>query len=258
MTMYAPGMPVWVELSTTDLAAATRFYCELFGWTSRVAEEPEAGGYTTFLRDGKAVAAAGPVMDEAQPTAWLSYFGTADTDATSRQVEQAGGKVLAAPFDVMGYGRMAVFADPAGAVFAVWQAGTMPGLEVKGEPGSLSWNELMTRDPAAGKEFYPAVLGWRPRDLDMGDGMTYTLWEVGGDPAGGMMPIGDEWPADMPSAWTVYIEVDDTDAVVAKCTELGGSVAVPATDSPAGRFASLVDPQGGVISVIKSDPNFQP
>jgi uncharacterized protein len=257
MTMYEPGMPVWVDLATTDVAAATRFYCELFGWTGRVAEEPEAGGYSTFMRDGNSVAAVGGVMDEGQPPAWTSYFGTADADATTRQVEQAGGKVLAAPFDVMGYGRMAVYADPAGAVFAVWQARTMPGLELKGEPGSLSWNELMTRDAAGAKVFYPAVLGWRPRDVTMDQGV-YTLWEVGEESAAGMMGMeGDQWP-DLPNAWTVYFEVADTDAAAARCTELGGSVVVPPTTSPAGTFAALADPQGAVFSVIKSNPDFRP
>jgi uncharacterized protein len=258
MTTYEPGMPVWVDLATTDVAAATRFYSELFGWTSRVAEESQAAGYTTFLRDGKAVAAVGGVMSEGQPPVWMSYFGTTDADATTRQVEHAGGKVLAAPFDVMGYGRMAVFTDPSGAMFAVWQGGTMPGLELKGEPGSLSWNELMTRDPAGCKEFYPAVLGWRPRDLPFEE-TTYTLWEVGGQPAAGMMPMeGDMWPADLPPHWMVYLEVADTDAAAAKAAELGGTVSVPPTDTVAGRFAVITDPQGATFSVIKSNPDFQP
>jgi uncharacterized protein len=257
MTTHAPGMPAWVDLATTDVAAATRFYCDLFGWTNQVAEEPEAGGYTTFLLDGKPVAAVGGVMNEGQPPVWMSYFGSSDADVTTRAVEQAGGKVLAAPFGVMGYGRMAVYADPAGAVFSVWQAGTMAGLEVSGEPGSLSWNELMTRDAAGAKEFYPAVLGWRPRDVTMDQGV-YTLWEVGERPAGGMMGMeGDQW-GDLPNAWTVYLEVADTHATAARCTELGGSVLVPPTDSPAGTFAALADPQGATFSVIKSNPDFQP
>jgi hypothetical protein len=251
-------MPSWVDLGSPDPAAAVRFYCDLFGWTSRVAEQPEAGGYTTFLRDGKAVAAVGGLMSEGQPAVWTSYFATDDAGATASRVEQAGGKVIAVPFDVMGYGRMAIFADPSGAVFAVWQAGSMPGAELIREPGSLSWNELMTRDPAGCKQFYPAVLGWRPRDLEY-ESTTYTLWEVGDRAAGGMMPMeGDLWPADLPAHWMVYFEVADTDATAAKAGELGGSVSVPPTDTIAGRFAVLGDPHGASFSVIKSNPDFQP
>jgi predicted enzyme related to lactoylglutathione lyase len=258
MTLHAPGKPAWVDLATTDVAAAARFYSELFGWTTQAAEQPEAGNYTTFFQDGKPVAAVGGVMSEGQPPVWTSYFGTADAGATTQQVERAGGKVLAAPFDVMSYGRMAVYADPAGAVFAVWEAGTMAGFELRGEPGSLSWNELMTRDPAGSKEFYPAVFGWRPRDLEY-EGTTYTLWELGEQSVAGMMPMeGDLWPPDLPSHWMVYLEVADTDATAAKAAELGGTVSVPPTDTVAGRFAVINDPQGAAFSIIKSDPNFQP
>jgi predicted enzyme related to lactoylglutathione lyase len=258
MSLYAPGLPVWVDLSSTDAAAAATFYSGLFGWTAQVAEEPEAGGYTTFYQSGKAVAAVGPLQQEGAPVVWLSYFGTTDVAATARAVEEAGGKVLSAPFDVIGYGRMAVFQDPADAVFAAWQAGTMPGFELRGEPGSLSWNELMTRDAAGCKEFYPRVFGWTPRDLEY-EQTTYTLFEVGSQAAGGMMPMeGDMWPAEVPSHWMVYFEVADTDAAAAKAAELGGTVSVPPTDTVAGRFAVLGDPQGGTFSVIKSDPTFQP
>lgn len=258
MTTHAPGMPSWVDLASPDPAAASRFYCDLFGWTSRVAEQPEAGGYTTFLRDGKPVAAVGGLMAEGQPTAWTSYFATENAEATATKVEQAGGKVMAAPFDVMGYGRMAVFTDRAGAVFAAWQAGSMAGAELMYEPGSLSWNELMTRDPAGSKEFYPAVFGWRPRDLEY-ESTTYTLWEVGDRAAGGMLPMeGDAWPADLPSHWMVYFEVTDPDGTAAKAAGLGGAVSVPPTDTIAGRFSVLSDPYGAFFSVIRSNPDYQP
>jgi predicted enzyme related to lactoylglutathione lyase len=258
MSLHAPGMPTWVELSTSDVAAAATFYSELFGWTTQVAEEPEAGGYVTCLRDGKSVAGIGPVQQPGQPVAWLSYFGSTDVEATARKVEEAGGKVLAAPFDVLGYGRMAVFTDPSGAAFAAWQAGSNAGLELKGEVGSLSWNELMSRDAPGSKEFYPRVFGWQPRDLDY-EQTTYTLFELGDKAAAGMMPMeGDLWPAELPSHWMVYFEVADTDASAARAAELGGMVSVPPTDTVAGRFAVLGDPQGGFFSVIKSDPTFQP
>ncbi|HEY8471923.1 MAG TPA: VOC family protein [Natronosporangium sp.] len=258
MTTHAPGMPSWVDLASPDPAAASRFYCDLFGWTSEVAEDPQAGGYTTFRRGGKPVAAVGGLMTEGQPPVWTSYFATEDAAATADKVAQAGGVVLAAPFDVMGYGRMAVFADCDGAGFAVWQAGSMAGAELMHEPGSLSWNELMTRDPAGCKEFYAAVFGWQPRDVGY-ESTTYTLWQVGDQAAGGMLPMtGDLWPADLPSHWMVYFEVTDPDATAAKAAELGGTISVPPTDTVAGRLAVLSDPYGALFSVIRSNPDYQP
>ena len=53
--------------------------------------------------------------------------------------------------DVLDVGRMAVFTDPQGAVFSVWQAGTHPGAELVNEPGTWSWSELLTTDVEAAK-----------------------------------------------------------------------------------------------------------
>jgi len=253
MTTYAPGTASWVDLASTDIEASRRFYSELFGWDTRVAEQPEAQGYTTFLKDGKAVAAVGGQMDPSLPTSWTTYFATNDANETAAKVEAAGGKVLIPPLDVMGYGTMAVFADPGGATFAVWQEGTMPGAEVKGESSSFGWAELMTSDPGSAKTFYPSALGLTARDVDYGDGV-YTLWELGEKAEAGMYQV----TADEPPRWMVYFNVDDPDAVAAKVEQLGGTVAVPPTDTPAGRFAAIGDPQGAYFSIIKPDPNYQP
>jgi uncharacterized protein len=258
MPDFTPGMPCWADLGAPDVEASTRFYCDLFGWTSRVAPEPEAMGYTTFLNNGRAVAAVGPKMGEGMPTAWTSYFATDDVDAATRRAESAGGKVLAPPMDVLGYGRMALFMDPGGATCAVWQAGSMPGAEVMGEPGTLGWFELMTRDVSGAKEFYSTLLGLGTRDVSYEEG-TYTLWQVDDVPVAGMMPMeGDMWPAELPAHWMVYFNVEDCDASAARVSELGGTVSVPPTDMPAGRFAVVGDPHGAFFSIIKANPDFRP
>lgn len=258
MTSTLMGMPIWTDLASPDVDASVRFYGDLFGWTPRKASEPEAGGYTMFLKDGKAVTAVGPMMGDGQSSAWLSYFADEDVDAATARVEGNRGKVVMAPMDVMGYGRMAVFLDPTGAVFALWQPGEMPGEEIAGVPGARSWNELTTRDPEAAKSFYADVLGWESRDVPF-ESTAYTIFQISGKPAAGMMPMeGDDWPSDLPPHWMVYFEVDNPDAVSARAADLGGTISVPPTDSDAGRFAVLGDPHGAFFSVIKSNPNYQP
>ncbi|HWG99239.1 MAG TPA: VOC family protein [Pilimelia sp.] len=245
-----PGTPNWVDLATPDLESATSFYGGLFGWTAQVSEDPAAGGYTIFHKDGLPVAGAGPKYDEAQPTFWSTYIATADADATAAAVERAGGKVLMAPFDVLDQGRMAVLLDPAGAAFSVWQPGAMPGAGLFNVPGALCWNELTTRDPDGAKRFYPAVFGWTAKDNAYGD-VTYTEWQLGDRSVAGMMPmVGDAWPADLPPHWMIYFAVADADIAAARAVELGGSAPVPPTDTPQGRFAVLNDPQGAHFSVI--------
>ena len=91
-------------------------------------------------------------------------------DATVAKVEAAGGTTLLAPFDFGAAGRMAVFADPEGAVFRVWQAGEAGGAELVNAPGAWNWSDLETRDIAAAKAFYAAVFGWEYQDVDFGSG----------------------------------------------------------------------------------------
>ena len=253
MTMAA-GTPSWVDLGSPDLEATRKFYGELFGWQATVSEEPETGGYTMFTKDGKVVAGAGVLMGDDQPPAWTTYVATDDADKIAERVETHGGKVLVPPMDVVSYGRMAVFADPAGAVFAVWQAGTMGGGELFNVPGTLTWNELTTRDDEGAKSFYSEVFGWTAQDSQMGP-VTYTEWRLGEKSIAGMMPmVGEQWPADMPSHWMVYFAVDDTDASAARATALGGTVAVQPTDIPPGRFAVISDPHGAFFTIIRSSP----
>jgi predicted enzyme related to lactoylglutathione lyase len=254
MPEYAPGTPSWVELSAPDTDAAADFYGQLFGWT---ATEPgpveETGGYRMFQQDGKQVAGLMGHMQEGQPTVWATYISVADADETARKVRDAGGSVMVEPMDVMDIGRMAVFVDPAGAVFGVWQPKTFAGAEIVNEPVSLIWSEVLTRDAEAAKAFYPAVFGWgKGRPQFEGAPESYVVWEVDGKPVGGMMPMTDEhFPAEIPPHWSVCFAVADCDQLVAKARDLGATVTYEPMDMPIGRFAGFVDPQGASFSVMQ-------
>jgi uncharacterized protein len=254
----ASGMPSWIDLATTDLDAARDFYSKLFGWTPQVTPEPEARGYTLFLKDGKQVAGVGPLMMPEQPPSWTMYVATDDAEAVAARVEGADGKVLVAPMDVFDFGRMAVFMDTAGAVFSVWQAGTHPGGEVFDEPGTYTWSELITRDPGGGKEFYRHVFGWTASDRQGGP-VPYTAFKLNGAPAAGLMPMVEGmFPPDLPDHWLNYVAVADTDAIAAKAKQLGGSLPVEPRDITPGRFAIINDPQGAFLAVITMNPDFKP
>jgi predicted enzyme related to lactoylglutathione lyase len=144
---YEPGVPCWVDLGSPDLDASVEFYTALFGWQVPESENvEETGGYRRATRNGADVCGMMPLMQEGQPPAWSSYVSVADADATAAAVTENGGSVIAEPMDVMELGRMAVFADPGGAVFGIWQPGTFHGAGLVNEPGALAWNELNTRD----------------------------------------------------------------------------------------------------------------
>lgn len=248
MTSYKPGTPSWVDLGSPNAEESIAFYGGVFGWDIPEGP-PEAGGYRMCLLHGKPVAGLGPQMQPDIPPYWTTYVSVSDVDAAVKAVESAGGQVMMPTMDVLTAGRMAVFADPTGAPFSVWQPGDHIGSSYVNEPGSLSWNELATRDSDQAIVFYSEVFGWTADAQQMGE-MAYTTWLLDGNPVGGMMPMGDMFPPEVPPHWSVYFAVQDTDATVAKITSLGGSVVAPPMDIPQGRFAAVSDPHGAMFSVI--------
>lgn len=251
MSVAIPGAPNWVDLGSPDLEASRRFYSQLFGWSADVSPDPQFGGYTTFAKDGKAVAGAGGLSSDSQIPSWSTYVATDDAETVAMKVQDGGGTVLTAPMDVGDEGRMAVFTDPDGAPFSVWQSRNMAGAELLNAPGALTWNELTTRDPGRAKRFYRSVFGWGAQDNPDGE-MTYTVFTLDGQPVAGMMPMSrDAASADLPPLWMVYFDVEDTDATSRQASNLGGQVAVAPTENAQGRFAVLNDPQGAVFSIIK-------
>jgi uncharacterized protein len=245
------GTPIWVDLGTPDVDAAIEFYAQLFAWTAQEAGDPEeTGGYWMFRSNDRLVAGVGPLQSEGQPPVWTTYVATDDADETAGKVTAAGGTVLVQPFDVMDAGRMAVLMDPTGAVFGVWQPRQHTGAEVFNEPVSLTWNELATRDTDAAERFYAEVFGWTTRTPEMGV-LQYTWFFNGVRGIAGMRHMGEESPAGVPSHWLTYFTVADTDETVSRVESLGGSVHVPATDVPPGRFAVLADPAGAAFGVMR-------
>jgi uncharacterized protein len=253
-TSYTPGTPCWVELSgTPDIEASASFYGELFGWeTPELPNSAELGGYRRAKKGGKDVAGVSPKMQDDQPTVWATYVSVEDAAATAAAVGEAGGQTIAAVMDVAGLGHMAVFADPTGAVFGIWQPGTFAGAELVNEAGCFGWNELGTRDTAAAKEFYGKVFGWTYVDEESERAGTYSVWKVGDAMVGGMLDINAiELPAEVPAHWLVYFTVEDTDAAVAKVESGGGDVRFGPIDVPIGRFAVVADQFGATFAVMQ-------
>jgi predicted enzyme related to lactoylglutathione lyase len=247
-TEYLHGTPNWVDLQTTDPAAAKTFYSSLFGWTyDDMPTDDQGGVYSLAQVKGKDVAAiAGmPPGGDGIPPHWNSYVSVSDVDAATALVEPAGGSVIMAPFDVLDAGRMALIADPTGAIIALWQAKNHIGAGLVNDPNSYSWNELLSPDVAKAGEFYNKVLGWTVHPVPDG---SYTEFKLNGDSiAGGQAP---PMPG-IPPVWTVYFSVDDTDQTIEKIKQSGGAVMAGPIDIPIGRLAVCADPQGAMFNVIK-------
>ncbi|MEY9949649.1 VOC family protein [Kitasatospora sp. GAS1066B] len=239
------GGPCWVELGTADPAAGQVFYGELFGWRAETDPRPEAGGYTMLLREDAPVAALTPLYAPGQSSAWAVSFAVTDADATATAVTEAGGRVVLGPLDVFDAGRFAVVADPAGAVFALWQPRAFGGAAVFNQPGSLGWVELLTRDVPRATRFYPEVLDW-----SVTAGEWYTQWGIDGADFGGMMRMDEHFPASVPAHWRPYFAVTSVDDTVREAGRLGAETLMAPMDLAGGRrIAVLRDPQGASFGV---------
>jgi predicted enzyme related to lactoylglutathione lyase len=254
-TSYVPGTFSWVDLGTTDAEAAKGFYSALFGWEAEDMPAGEDATYTMARIGGKWVAAlyglSAEQRERGQHPAWLSYVTVDDADAAAGTARELGGTVVSDAFDVLDSGRMALFRDPQGAFFAVWQPRQHIGAQRVNEPGTLTWNELATTDVDAAKQFYAGLFGWGSQQLDTGGGPPYVIVDVAGRTNGSITTLRQEG---VPPHWLVYFVSADVDASAARIGELGGRVMVPPMDIPNGsRIAVAADPQGAVFALFQGE-----
>lgn len=254
---HKPGAFSWIELATTDQNGSKTFYSSLFGWT--VTDSPIGPGeiYTMFKLDNRDAAAAYTRRPQERaggaPPHWNLYITVENADSTANQATELGGKVLAPPFDVMEYGRMAVIQDPTGAAFCIWQPKQTQGTGITGVDGTLCWADLSTPDPERAKKFYADLFGWRisPGEKDPSG---YLHIANGDDFIGGIPPTTHRNPQ-IPPHWLPYFTVADVDAATAKAKQQGATVHVaPRSMENVGRFAVLADPQGAAFAVFKASP----
>jgi len=248
---WPPGTPCWADLTVPDVPAAQAFYGAVLGWTCQPTAD-EFGGYTIAQVRDAAAAGIGPLPSPDVPTAWTLYLAADDVDRVAESVAPNGGTLLLPPGDVGALGRMCIAADPGGAVFGVWQAGTHIGASVTSEPGGLAWEDLRSTDPDAARAFYRALFGFETTPLAEA-GPDYHTFGFPGDPAplGGMGGMFGA-PAGTPSHWLPYFEVADADVAVAAVAAAGGRVLTPVMETPYGRMAGVVDPFGAGFTVTQN------
>jgi uncharacterized protein len=267
---YIPGVPCWVDTNQPDPAAALAFYGELFGWEFE--DVAPAGSGTTYAigrirgRDAAAVASS-VAPGEPQAAKWNTYVWVEDADKTAAVARDAGGTVVAEPFEVPGAGRMAVIVDPEGPAFCLWQTRGHKGAQVVNEHGSVNFNGLTTRDPEGARAFYGAVFGWKT--LELPSGTTWTLPGYGDhleeinpgvrammsqmnapegfiDVVANLQPIADNDSETQPG-WNVTFGVDDVAIIATRARQLGGDVVTEPFDAPWCRLAVIKDPQGATF-----------
>lgn len=121
-----PGTYSWVELTTSDVSAALRFYGELFGWGFEQQDMPSMEYWMATI-DGRPFAGVMAKPDDMadMPSSWATYFGVVDAEATMAEVKAAGGSIAFGPMR-MGPGIGIGVADPQGGYFVAFQMDEWP------------------------------------------------------------------------------------------------------------------------------------
>lgn len=255
MTDSGTGRVVWYELLTTDPKAAIAFYTEIVGWKTQAWD---TGDYTMWVGSQGPLGGVSVLPEMAKqlgaPPYWQANIQVASVDETVAKVKELGGRVYLVE-DVPTVGRLAVIADPQGAVIAVFTPATDMQAHDLTRPGEFSWHELYTTDHEAAFAFYSQIAGWeRLGEVDMGPVGTYLLWGRGGKQLGGMMttPRHLKTPdgRDVPPSWMFYVTTEDLDAALARATAAGARVLNGPMEVPGGqRIVQLMDPQGAAFSL---------
>lgn len=247
-----PGDFIWFELLTSDPYAAQDFYGKVVGWSIsdsgmpgmdyRILNAPDAsiGGLMKMPEGG-----GGPT--------WLGYVGVEDVDQTVEQMTTAGATVQLPAMTVEGVGRMAMLADPVGAVLYVMRGSsdeTSTAFKMAPDSfGHVVWAELTSSDPKASKAFYASAFGWRQEGgMPMGPFGDYQFLHNASGSLGAVMP--STVPGSVPG-WLYYIHVPDIDAAAAEVRSSGGTVVQEPMEIPGGDFSLIaVDPQGARFGLV--------
>jgi len=215
-----------------------------------------SGAYSLFDLEGQSVAAAYTMVPEQRsrniPPYWILYVATDSADKTAARAAELGAKIVLAPNDVYGFGRMALISDPTHAPFSVWEPQQHTGVEVAGIEGTVCWADLSTPDPQTAAKFYSALFGW---EITAGSdpSSNYLHIKNGESFIGGIPPASMRNPQ-VPPHWMLYFLVSDCDASAAKAQALGATLLMPSQSiEHVGRMAVVTDPQGALFALFQPE-----
>lgn len=252
-----PGKIVWHDLISDTPAESQRFYHELFGWEFQPVGARLGFGddsaYSLIRNKGRLIGGmvdANKLGNDKEISQWVVSMSVSDVDKAVDAVKAHGGRVFAPPTELEKRGRIAVVADPQGALFALLQTRDGDPADVEAVKEDFLWDELWTTEVDQSTDFYRQVTGIGHRDYSANDDARdqgYRVLVAGDRPRAGIMqnPFGD-----VPPVWISYVWVDDPDAITARVEALGGRVLVEAqARDVGGRVAFIADPSGAGIAL---------
>ncbi|MBB5924070.1 hypothetical protein FHR81_005147 [Actinoalloteichus hoggarensis] len=247
------GLPCWVDLCSTEPAAALDFYAALFDWEYQTQPVEQGGAgedYFVATRDG--IPVGGVSARRAAASSWVLHLAVQRVGEAAAAARRFGAQVLRAEEELGALGRRVVLRDSSRAEIALLQAGDGWQFEV-GRPGSLIWAELITNRVRFADHFYETLFEYEAREFGDGRRSDFVVWYVGGDSVlARVRMVKDAGPQTEPH-WLVYFGVDPAvgvDQTVARARSLGAELRVEPFDSAYGRIAVLRDVTGARFGLI--------
>jgi predicted enzyme related to lactoylglutathione lyase len=116
----------------------------------------------------------------------------------------------------------------------------------------MVWCDLTVENADDVRDFYAQVTGWQFTRHEMGEYEDYCMNPPGDDaPVAGICHA--QGPnANVPPQWLIYITVENVEASIGRCVDLGGKIVDgPRTigDKP---FCVIQDPAGAVLAIIEA------
>ena len=246
------GTPCWVELSTTDEAAAQHFYGGLFDWDFHVKNDPSTVNRRyTIATLGGAEAAGLRTADNDSQVGWAIHLAVNNTESTAEWVEHLGGWATLGPIEIPDRGTVLHATDPSGVHVVFWEP-VETWEFASGVPGTFAGADLYTHDATNSDRFFCRPFNLTSQQIGLG-AIDYAEWRLDGTPVVYRYVMGSDYRSSTPAHWLVHFTVNPArgvDAAAGQAIMLGGTVVIEPYDTPFGRIAVLADPSGSVFAVI--------
>jgi predicted enzyme related to lactoylglutathione lyase len=252
-----PGKIVWHELITDTPKETQLFYTGLFGW--KFESLPDKGtNYLLIRHRGKLI---GGMIDQnrlptkADISQWVALLAVTDIAAATAVVSKSGGTVFTPPTSLGDRGKIAVVADPQGALFALLQTRDGDPADVDEIPpvGDFLWHELWTVEIDSAAAFYSKLAPYRMEHKRLGtveESVDYLVMNTNDRKRGGIRENPFEG---LPPIWVNYLRIanaEELDAILARVEPLGGEILVPAVRRPGGgSVAMIAGPSGAGVAL---------
>ena len=250
---YHFGKFVWADLLTDEVAVTKNFYGELFGWRFQSGTGVDSS-YTTILHDDRPIGGIVYVENLKKKNVdfsqWMSYLSVRDADAAVKYFKRMGGKVLRKPFDLHGRGRVAVVADPQGALLALVHANGGDPADTEVAKMEWLWHELYANDIDQAVSFYEGLVGYKTDVPESAQNVPYYVFKMDSVARAGVLEI--PWKKQVKPNWLPYILVDNVKDVVERTKVLGGEIILaPDKEVRNGSLAIIADPSGAAVALQK-------